>query len=208
MHDSKDLLFYEKQLWSRGYKNVIGVDEAGRGPLAGPVLACALTFSPAINFSKLPLFDEINDSKQVEPNIRIAIFEKLSGHSEIQWATSLIEADVIDQMNIRNASLLAMKNAIESIQRKEVVIVDGRDKPSVECEVIPIVKGDAKSKTIALASIFAKVLRDRIMVDYDKEYPQYGLKNNKGYGTRVHIDAIKKHGLTPLHRNTFCKNFL
>ena len=207
-HDSKDLLTIEKLLWSRGYKNVIGVDEAGRGPLAGPVVACALSFSHTIDFSNISFFDEINDSKQVDAKKRIAIFEKLSTFPEIQWASSIIDAATIDQINIRKASLLAMKRAIESLSLSiDIVIVDGRDAPTVDLEVVPIIKGDTKSKTIALASIFAKVLRDRIMVDYDSEYPYYGMKSHKGYGTKMHIDALKEHGLSPIHRKSFCKNF-
>ncbi|MDY0082100.1 MAG: ribonuclease HII [Ignavibacteriaceae bacterium] len=176
-----------------------GTDEAGRGPLAGPVVAAAVILPK-------DFYDErINDSKKLNESLREELFEVIKKNS-ISYSYTVIKNKKIDEINILNASLLAMKRSVEKLQIKpDIVLVDGNKTFKSESEVIPIVKGDSKSLSIASASIIAKVIRDRIMIKHASRYPEYGWENNKGYPTKYHIDAILNSGACSLHRKTFLK---
>lgn len=175
----------------------MGVDEAGRGPLAGPVVAAAVM---------LPLGVEIpylNDSKKLTPKKRDALFDIIKQQA-LDYSISVVDAKIIDEINILRASLLAMKNAVESLKVvPSICLIDGNQKADIALKQLTVVGGDAKSASIAAASILAKVTRDRLMENYAKLYPQYGFEKHKGYGTKVHIEALKKYGKCPIHRLSF-----
>jgi ribonuclease HII len=193
---------FDKKYFSDQVKFLAGVDEAGRGPLAGPVVAAAVIFDKITNING------VNDSKQLTENLREDLFEKIISKA-FSYSVSIIDHDVIDEVNILNATLLAMKQAVESLKSKpDVVLVDGNRIFQSDIRVIPIIKGDAKSFSIAAASIIAKVTRDRIMKNLAMDYPEYLWEQNKGYPTKQHREIIKKIGPTPLHRKTFLKNIL
>jgi len=193
---------FDKKYFSDQVKFLAGVDEAGRGPLAGPVVAAAVIFDKNTNING------VNDSKQLTENHREDLFEKIISKA-FSYSVSIIDHDVIDEVNILNATLLAMKQAVESLKTKpDVVLVDGNRIFQSDIRVIPIIKGDAKSFSIAAASIIAKVTRDRIMKNLAMDYPEYLWEQNKGYPTKQHREIIKKIGPTPLHRKTFLKNIL
>jgi len=176
-----------------------GTDEAGRGPLAGPVVAAAVIL-PKDFYD-----DRINDSKKLSESLRKELFEVIKRNS-ISYSYTVIKNKKIDEINILNASLLAMKRSIEKLKHKpDVVLVDGNKIFKSDSEIIPVVKGDTKSLSIASASIIAKVIRDRIMIKLASKYPEYGWENNKGYPTKYHINAILNHGACDLHRKTFLK---
>lgn len=185
--------------------DIIGVDEAGRGPLAGPVVAAA---------AKLKKYDEklekINDSKKLSEKVREELFDVILANFEIGVGIATVEE--IDEVNILNATFLAMRRAIAEISEEtcfEKVLVDGNHKiRELSLEQEPVIKGDSKSLSIAAASIIAKVTRDRIMVKSDKEYPGYGLAKHKGYGTKAHREAILEKGVKKIHRKSFLKKIL
>jgi ribonuclease HII len=192
-----DLEYYQK-----GYKLIAGIDEAGRGPLAGPIVAAAVILP--LNFNN----DLINDSKKIKAEVREKIFEIIKTNS-ICWTFSVISHYTIDKINILNATLLAMKKAaIKLVPKPDLILIDGNKKFIANVETISIVKGDTLSKSIAAASIIAKVIRDRIMDRLDFYYPQYNWKKNKGYPTKLHYEAISKFGISPIHRKSFLKGII
>jgi ribonuclease HII len=188
---------FDKKYLSDKIKIIAGTDEAGRGPLAGPVVAAAVILPK--NF-----YDErIDDSKKLAPQLRVELFKVIKKNA-LSYAYTIVSQKKIDEINILKASLLAMKRSVEKlILQPDLILVDGNKTFIYNAEVIPIVKGDSKSLSIASASIIAKVVRDRIMVKLSKDYPQYGWFNNKGYPTKEHIDAVIKFGACKIHRKTF-----
>lgn len=188
---------FEQDLVNRGIKFIAGVDEAGRGPLAGPVVAAAVIIPLYYRFKA-----KIADSKKISPKIREFAFDEITG--SCQYRYSVIDEKRIDKDNILNASLLAMKEAVEQlIPKPEWVLVDGPHKPDIKLPCTAVINGDNISDAIACASIVAKVIRDRLMRKYDRLYPEYGFAVHKGYGTRAHLEAIAKHGPCPIHRQSF-----
>lgn len=197
-----DWFFYEKQLFEKGYKNICGVDEAGRGPLAGPVCAAAVILKPE------DIIEGVNDSKKLSEKKREALFDVIKQRAvsyNIAWAT----VEEIEKMNILNATMLAMKRAVEGLDIPvDYAIIDGNKTPELDIPANSIVKGDAKSMSIAAASILAKVSRDRLLLEYAKEYPEYKFEKHKGYGTKVHREALLKYGPCPIHRMSFLTKIL
>lgn len=198
-----DWLFYENEAKNKGYTVICGIDEAGRGPLAGPVV-CACVIMP---LEKDKIIEGVNDSKKLSEKKREMLFEKILATA---IAYSIIEIDVktIDEINILNATKLGMKKALENLKiMPNIVLIDA---VKIETDIVQenIIKGDAKSYNIASASILAKVYRDRLMEKLSVEYPEYGFEKHKGYGTKLHIENLKKYGKTPIHRKTFIKNFV
>ena len=178
---------------------VAGVDEAGRGPLAGPVVAAACIIPHTLS-----LITGIRDSKLIPEKERKTLYETLTSNPKIIWAVGIINHDLIDQMNILQATLLAMKQAVEALAIiPELVIVDGNKKPSISIPCQTYIQGDRLLYPISAASIIAKVTRDTLMDEYHKKWPQYGFRQHKGYPTKDHVRAIEKHGLCPIHRRTF-----
>ncbi len=187
----------ESSVYQSGVKYLCGIDEAGRGPLAGPVCAAAVILPPDC------VIEGVNDSKKLTEKRREALFDEIVREA-VAYSVQFVSPDVIDEINIRNATHLAMENAVRSLSvRPEYIIIDGNDKIPFEIPYEYIVKGDAKSQTIAAASILAKVSRDRLMVELDKKYPQYGFAKHKGYGTAAHMQAIREFGVSEVHRKTF-----
>ncbi len=194
----KNWLLFEKNLWKEGFNYIAGVDEVGRGPLAGPVVAAAVIFPQDL------ILPGINDSKKLSALKRAELFELIhSSALSIGWG--LAEVGEINKLNILRASLKAMQEAILNLRiPPEFVLVDGNQKiPHLKCKQMTIVKGDSKSQSIAAASIVAKVIRDEIMEKYHKKYPEFGFEQNKGYGTKKHKEALNRFGPTPLHRLGF-----
>ena len=193
---------FEKIAYQEGYQVIAGVDEAGRGPLAGPVVAAAVILPPDYVNS------EINDSKQLTALKRDELFEII--HREaVAIGTGIVDTDVIDNLNILQATLQAMREAVLELSTSpDFILIDGLHKIPLITPQKPVVKGDSLSISIAAASIIAKVSRDRIMEMYHRQFPQYNFRQNKGYGTKEHIDAIKKVGICPIHRVSFTKNFI
>ncbi len=179
---------------------IAGVDEAGRGPLAGPVVAAAVIFSPDV------IIKGVNDSKVLSEKRRDDLFEKIIKKS-IAHSVSVVHVEIIDEINILNASLLAMRRSVEALKvQPDIILADGNKKFDYSVPVIPVIKGDAKSFSIAAASIVAKVTRDSIMKELAVEYPVYYWEKNKGYPTKQHRESIKLYGTSPFHRMTFLKN--
>ena len=193
---------FDKKYLSKKIKYLAGVDEAGRGPLAGPVVAAAVIFDKKTNIKG------VNDSKQLTEKQRESLFEKIIS-SALAYSVCIIEPEVIDEVNILNATLRAMKQSIDDLKIKpDLVLVDGNRAFQSDIPVVTIVKGDAKSFTIAAASIIAKVTRDRLMKNLAVQYPVYQWQQNKGYPTKQHREIIKKLGPSPLHRKSFLKKIL
>lgn len=198
------MLYYEKKLYSQGFDTIIGVDEAGRGPLAGPVVAAAVVL-------KKNRFDaRIDDSKKLSPRQREEAFPEILNNSI--FGLGIISESIIDRVNILNATRMAMQKAIEQLlenlgpgldKSRVHIIVDGKMRLELDYPCTDIIKGDGKSLSIASASILAKVTRDRLMVECDRLFPGYGFKQHKGYGTPGHLKAIKKLGLSSVHRKSF-----
>ena len=190
------LLLHEKSLNNSGYGSIAGVDEAGRGPLAGPVVAAAVILK---TFS---FRERIDDSKKLSAKRREKAYDEIVKKSAV--GVGIVDEKTIDKVNIYQATKIAMKMAIDDLKvSPEYVIVDGNMKIATKCPIKCIVGGDSKSLSIAAASIVAKVTRDRIMLKYDSVYPQYGFARHKGYGTRFHINALRDYGPSPIHRNSF-----
>ncbi len=186
------------------YGEVIGIDEAGRGPLAGPVVAASVKIKKFEEF-----MNEINDSKKLTIKKREMLYEFLINSCE--YSVSIVNNEIIDEINVLEATFRAMRESLEkfSISKNNIILVDGNLKiKGIEYTQEPIVKGDSKSLAIASASIIAKVTRDRIMDEFDLKYPEYGFKKHKGYGTVDHIEKIKKFGPSPIHRKSFLRKIL
>jgi ribonuclease HII len=197
------LSVYEKMYYEKGYSIIAGIDEAGRGPLAGPVVAGAVILPKGM------LIEGVNDSKKLSEKKREKLYTEITNNA-ISWAVGIVDKDTIDEINILNATRKAMKLAIEGLSIKpEYILIDAEKKVDT-CSIpyLPIIKGDALSISIAAASIIAKVTRDRIMYQYDELFPMYGFGKHKGYGTKEHICALKENGMCMIHRETFCKKFV
>lgn len=193
---------YEQNAELKGYKAICGVDEAGRGPLAGPVCAAAVILPPDT------VIDGVNDSKKLSEKKREALFDVIK-ETAVSYCVAYASVEEIESINILNATMLAMKRAVEGLDVKaDYAMIDGNKMPPLDIDGETIVKGDAKSMSIACASILAKVSRDRILYEYAKEYPQYQFDKHKGYGTAVHREAILKYGPCPYHRMSFLKKIL
>lgn len=201
MIDVESLLAYEKMYLDRGCRYICGVDEVGRGPLAGPVTVAAYV----TDFSRLT--EGVNDSKKLSEKKREKLFSELKDNAVCYNVVSL-DNNVIDKINILNATKQAMKQAIEGlIVKPDVVLIDAVEL-DIPYRTHSIIRGDALSYSIAAASIVAKVTRDRFMTELDAVFPEYGFASNKGYGSKKHIEALLKYGPTPLHRKTFIRNFV
>lgn len=197
-----DKLFYERQLHAQGCKYVCGVDEVGRGPLAGPVV-CAAVIMPEDD-----IIEGVDDSKKMTAKKREKLADLIK-QKAIAWAICRVEPQVIDQINILQATRLCMKNAVEGLSvRPDFVLTDGNMTLDIDIAQKSIVKGDAQCYCIGAASIIAKVERDALMAEYAEVYPGYGFEKNVGYGTAAHIAAIKEKGLTPIHRRSFTKKWV
>ncbi len=198
-----DKLFYEREMTQLGAKYIAGVDEVGRGPFAGPVV-CAAVILP---LDKTNLIEGIDDSKKLKEGER----ERLAGlirERAIAYKICEVDNKTIDRINILQATKLCMKQAVEGLAvEPDVVFVDGNFKIDISFPQQTLIKGDALSYSIGAASILAKVYRDRLMCEFDKIYPQYGFAKHKGYGTKMHRDAIREYGLCEIHRRTFIKNY-
>ena len=185
-----------------GYELLAGVDEAGRGPLAGPVFAAAVILPPDC------ILEGVNDSKKLSEKRREELYEIIT-EKALAWAVASCDEKVIDEINIRNATYKAMNEAVNSLKIKpEYVIVDGDAVTNMEIPHTCVIKGDAKSLSIAAASILAKVSRDRYLMELDKQYPQYQFAKHKGYGTKLHSELILQYGPSPVHRRSFLKKLL
>ena len=194
---------YENKYQDLGYKLIAGIDEAGRGPLAGPVCV-AMVIMP---LDKDSIIEKINDSKKLTEKVREKLYDEIINKA-IAYHIEMVDELTIDTINILNATKLGMLTCINDIAVKpDVVLIDAvKLDTDVECE--SIIKGDALSYSIACASILAKVSRDRLMVELDAKYPEYNFKKHKGYGTKEHIENLKKYGKCDIHRNSFIKNFV
>ena len=203
----------EKELYAQGVKSICGIDEAGRGPLAGPVVVASVIMPQD------SMIEGINDSKKVSEKKRELLYEKIIEEA-VAYGIGIIDQNEIDKVNILNATKEGLTKSIQELEndlkekkrgfnKPEIILVDALTKIDTDgISYRSIIKGDAKSYSIAAASIIAKVTRDRIMRQWDEVYPEYGFEKHKGYGTAVHIQAIKEYGICPLHRKTFVKNFI
>ena len=197
------LKIIEEDLQKKGFEKICGIDEAGRGPLAGPVVVAGVIM-PKDSF-----IEGVNDSKKVSEKKRELLYDKILDEA-VSYSVAIIGQDVIDEINILNATKKGVTSVVEGLDTKpNLIIIDALE--HIDTKGVPyesIIKGDAKCYSIAAASIVAKVTRDRIMREWDKVYPQYGFAKHKGYGTAAHIAAIKEYGLCPIHRRSFTKNFI
>lgn len=192
---------FEEKAYENGYKYIGGVDEAGRGPLAGPVVAAVVVFKRGTKIYG------IDDSKKLSEDKREELFEIIKNEA-LDYGIGIADNVEIDENNILQATYIAMKRAIDNLKNKpDCLLNDAVKIPGVDIRQVPIIKGDSKSISIAAASILAKVTRDRMMYEYDLKYPEYGFRSNKGYGTSVHYEGLRKKGKTEIHRNSFLKNF-
>ena len=194
---------YENELRKKGFKYICGIDEAGRGPLAGPVVVASVILP------ENSMIEGINDSKKVSEKKREKLYDMIIEEA-ISYGVGIIGQDEIDEINILNATKKGLTMSLEElIQKPDIILVDALSK--INTLGVPyesIIKGDAKCYSISAASIIAKVTRDRIMREWDKVYPQYGFASHKGYGTSIHIKALKEYGPSPIHRKTFIKHFI
>lgn len=193
----------EKNMYEEGTKYICGIDEAGRGPLAGPVVVASCIMP------KDSMIEGVNDSKKVSEKKRERVYEEIIKEA-LSYGVGIIDEGTIDDINILQATKLGLTNSLKELKIKpDLILVDAlKDINTFGIPYMSIIKGDATCYNIAAASIIAKVTRDRIMLEYDKVYPEYGFAKHKGYGTAEHIAAIKKYGLCPIHRRSFVKNFI
>ena len=194
-----DWLEFENNAYEKGYTAVCGVDEAGRGPLAGPVCAAAVILP------KDMIIEGVNDSKKLSEKKRDALYDVIK-EKALSYSIAFATVEEIEEINILNATMLAMKRAVEGLDvPADFAYIDGNRLPdlSIPCEYL--IKGDARSISVAAASILAKVTRDRLMLDFAKQYPEYKFEKHKGYGTKVHMDAIREFGPCEIHRRSFLK---
>lgn len=193
---------YEHSAYLRGFTAVCGIDEAGRGPLAGPVCAAAVLLPEGV------VIDGLNDSKKLSEIKRDLLFPVIQENA-LAFGIGFADEKEIDEINILQATFLAMRRAFDAMQRRcDYVLVDGNRMPPMPVPGETVVKGDAKSPSIAAASILAKVSRDRVMLEYAKQYPEYQFEKHKGYGTKAHVEALRAFGPSPIHRRTFLKKIL
>jgi len=207
----------EKKLWKKGYKRIVSLDEVGRGALAGPVIAAAVSINPKFkykNSKQIPIFKFLNlkirDSKKLSSKKRKRFYNLLTKNLVIEWAIGRVSERVIDKINILEATKLAMKKAIKNLKIKlevDFLILDGKMKLDLSLPQKSIIKADEKVFSCAVASIIAKVTRDKIMEKYGKKYPQYGFNKHKGYPTKLHLAKLKKYGFCKIHRKTFSSSF-
>ncbi|MDX2226000.1 MAG: ribonuclease HII [Verrucomicrobiae bacterium] len=191
-------LIFETEARTRGFALIAGIDEAGRGPWAGPVTAGAVILPPDFTHATL------NDSKQLSETQREELYGEITAHPSIRWAVGLASPEEIDSLNILQATHLAMRRAVDQLlPTPDFLLIDGRPVKSFTLPRQSIVKGDSKSLSIAAASVLAKVTRDRLMLEFDREFPQYGFSRHKGYGTPEHQAALKQHGICRIHRKSF-----
>lgn len=199
----KELKEMEEKCYQRGFSSICGIDEAGRGPLAGPVVVASVIMP------RDSMIEGVNDSKKVSEKKRELLYEKITEEA-ISWSVAIIDEKEIDEVNILNATKEGVTKCVQSLEKKpDLILIDALthiDTCGIPYE--PIIKGDAKCYAIAAASIIAKVTRDRIMRQWEEVYPEYGFAGHKGYGTAKHIAAIKEYGLCPIHRRSFVKNFI
>jgi len=188
----------ENKLWRKGHKLVAGLDEAGRGPLAGPVVAAAVII---LDYKKIKI-ENINDSKKLSKKQREYFYDILTKNKSIKWGIGAVSEKVIDKINILKATKLAMKKAIKNL-KPDFLLVDGNFKLDLDIAQKSIIKGDEKVFSISAASIIAKVTRDRLMQKYHKKYPEYGFSQHKGYGTKAHFASLQKFGPCKIHRKSF-----
>jgi ribonuclease HII len=200
-----DRFEFERALWQKNLARVAGVDEAGRGPLAGPVVAATAILPPRWAESGLPAgLAGLNDSKQLTEIQREKFFEFITGCGEIEFGIAEVDAAMIDEINILQATHRAMNNALAKLNPLPPhALVDGRPVKTLRVPQTAIVKGDARSYSIAAASVLAKVTRDRLMREFHAQFPEYGFAEHKGYGTAKHLAAIEKFGACPIHRRSF-----
>ena len=193
----------ENTYMHQGYSVIGGVDEAGRGPLAGPVYAAAVVLSPETTI------DGLNDSKKLTEKKREALFPIIQ-EKALAYGIGFATEQEIDEINILNATFLAMRRAVENMRiTPDLLLIDGNLKPKIGvCEEVPVIKGDAKSMSIAAASVLAKVSRDRFMLELAEKFPQYAFEKHKGYGTKLHYEKIQEYGISPVHRRTFLKKII
>ncbi|MBQ7744090.1 MAG: ribonuclease HII [Ruminococcus sp.] len=197
-----DWLEFEKEAAAKGYKAVCGVDEAGRGPLAGPVCAAAVILP------ENTIIEVVNDSKKLSEKKREALFDVIKEQA-LSYSIAFASVEEIEEMNILNATMLAMKRAVEGLDVKaDYAMIDGNRLPNLDIDSEFIIKGDAKSMSIACASILAKVSRDRLLYKYAEEFPEYSFDKHKGYGTKLHVEALKKYGPCKYHRLSFLTKIL
>lgn len=194
---SEAMLKEESLLWDQGYQSLTGIDEAGRGPLAGPVVAACIYIPKGL------WIEGVYDSKKLSEKQRNTLFDILTSHSDISYGLGIVNAQVIDEINILQATFQAMREAYSQLpQQSDFVLIDGvslkLDVPSLK-----LIKGDSRSFLVAAASILAKVTRDRLMLKYHEKWPEYGFDRHKGYGTQKHRDVLKEIGPCPIHRLTF-----
>jgi len=191
-------LRHEREIRRRGFARIAGVDEAGRGPLAGPVVAAAVILPEKFRHRTL------TDSKQLSPATRESLYSELTGHEFIVWAVQIVEPEEIDRINILRATHEAMRRAVAALAvAPDHALIDGLPVRPFPIEHTALVKGDALSFSIAAASVLAKVTRDRIMTAMDRRYPEYEFSRHKGYGTALHLARLRAHGPCPIHRKTF-----
>jgi ribonuclease HII len=200
-----DRFEFERALWRQNLTRVAGVDEAGRGPLAGPVIAAAAILPPRWGESDLPHeLEGLNDSKQLTGTQRERFFAFLISCGEVEFSIAQIDAAQIDEINILQATHRAMNDALAKLKLPpQHALVDGRTVKTMRVPQTAIVKGDARSYSIAAASVLAKVMRDRLMLEFHTQFPEYGFAKHKGYGTAKHLAAIAEHGACPIHRKSF-----
>lgn len=193
---------FENAARADGYSVICGIDEAGRGPLCGPVCAAAVILPPDC------VIDGLNDSKKLSEKKREALFDVITDRA-VSYGIAMATAKEIDEINILQATFLAMRRAVAALSvQPDCALIDGNGKPGLAMEQRTIVKGDSKSVSVAAASILAKVTRDRYMLLMDEQYPQFGFAAHKGYGTKLHYERIEQFGLCPEHRRTFLKKIL
>lgn len=197
-----DWLEYENLAYTDGFEVVCGIDEAGRGPLAGPVYAAAVILP------KGHIVEGVNDSKKISEKKRDMLYDKIIEEC-VDYSIGIATEKEIDEINILQATFLAMRRAVEGLSVKpDIALIDGNKTPNLDIEQRAIIKGDSKSANISAASIIAKVSRDRYMLEMAEKYPEYQFEKHKGYGTKLHYEMIEKYGVSPIHRITFLKKFL
>ncbi|MBQ5824312.1 MAG: ribonuclease HII [Clostridia bacterium] len=193
---------YEAKASSLGFVNICGVDEAGRGTLAGPVYAAAVILPQGL------VIEGLNDSKKLSEKKRELLYDKVI-ESAVAWSVGTATEQEIDEINILQATYLAMKRAVEGLPIKaDFALIDGNRMPPLDIDGETVIKGDSLSMSIAAASIIAKVTRDRFMLELDEKYPEYLFAKHKGYGTALHYEMLEKHGISPVHRRSFLKKLL